>query len=59
VDDEDFHHGDFLKNVHAGIESPPDLEGKRVGTKTYTVTPGVLDRGILSQEFGVDVTRAL
>jgi 4,5-dihydroxyphthalate decarboxylase len=27
-----FHHGDFLKNVHAGIESPRDLAGKRVGT---------------------------
>ena len=31
------------------------LEGKRVGTRTYTVTPGVLDRGILSGEFGVDL----
>jgi 4,5-dihydroxyphthalate decarboxylase len=50
-----FHHGDFLKNVHAGIESPRDLAGKRVGTRTYTVTPGVLDRGILSHEFGVDL----
>jgi 4,5-dihydroxyphthalate decarboxylase len=50
-----FHHGDFLKNVHAGIESPLDLVGKRVGTRTYSVTPGVLDRGILSQEFGVDL----
>jgi 4,5-dihydroxyphthalate decarboxylase len=50
-----FHHGDFLKNVHADIESPLDLVGKRVGTRTYTVTPGVLDRGILSQEFGVDL----
>lgn len=50
-----FHHRDFLKNVHAGIESPLDLAGKRVGTRTYTVTPGVLDRGILSQEFGLDL----
>jgi 4,5-dihydroxyphthalate decarboxylase len=50
-----FHHRDFLANVHAGIRSPADLEGRRVGTRTYTVTPGVLDRGILSREFGVDV----
>lgn len=50
-----FHHGDFLKNVHAGIESPLDLAGKRVGTRTYSVTPGVLDRGILSHEFGLDL----
>ena len=50
-----FHHRDFLKNLHAGIESPLDLAGRRVGTRTYTVTPGVLDRGILSQEFGLDL----
>jgi 4,5-dihydroxyphthalate decarboxylase len=50
-----FWHGAFLKNVNAGIESPKDLEGKKVGTRTYTVTPGVLQRGILTDEFGVDV----
>ena len=51
-----FHHRDFLVNVHAGISSPADLAGKRVGTRTYTVTPGVLDRGILSGEFDVDLS---
>lgn len=51
-----FHHRDFLKNTRAGISSPKDLEGKRVGTRTYTVTPGVLDRGILAAEFGVDLS---
>jgi 4,5-dihydroxyphthalate decarboxylase len=50
-----FHHADFLSNVNAGIGGPKDLEGKRVGSRTYTVTPGVLDRGILSDEFGVDL----
>lgn len=50
-----FHHVDFLVNTHAGISEPKDLEGKRVGTRTYTVTPGVLDRGILADEFGVDL----
>ena len=50
-----FHHGDFLYNVNAGISEPKDFEGKRVGTRTYTVTPGVLDKGILSDEFGVSV----
>jgi 4,5-dihydroxyphthalate decarboxylase len=48
-----FHHRDFLINIQAGIAAPKDLEGKRVGTRTYTVTPGVLDRGILSHEYGV------
>jgi 4,5-dihydroxyphthalate decarboxylase len=50
-----FHHGDFLYNVNAGIKEPKDFEGKRVGSRTYTVTPGVLDKGILSDEFGVDI----
>lgn len=51
-----FHHRDFLKNVNADVASPAGLAGKRVGTRTYTVTPGVYDRGILSHEFGVDLT---
>lgn len=51
-----FHHRDFLVNLHAGIRSPADLAGKRVGTRSYTVTPGVLDRGILSSEFDVDLS---
>jgi 4,5-dihydroxyphthalate decarboxylase len=50
-----FHHSDFIYNVNSGISTPKDLEGKRVGTRTYTVTPGVLDKGILSDEFGVNV----
>lgn len=49
-----FHHGDFIYNVNAGIKEPKDLEGKRIGTRTWTVTPGTLDRGILVDEFGVD-----
>jgi 4,5-dihydroxyphthalate decarboxylase len=50
-----FHHADLLMNIDAGIKAPKDLEGKRVGTRTYTVTPGTLDRGILSDEFGVNL----
>jgi 4,5-dihydroxyphthalate decarboxylase len=50
-----FHHDDFLVNSNTSIQTPKDLEGKRVGTRTYTVTPGTLDRGILSDEFGVDL----
>jgi 4,5-dihydroxyphthalate decarboxylase len=50
-----FHHGDFQVNCRAGINEPKDLEGKRVGARSYTVTPGVLDRGILADEYGVDL----
>jgi 4,5-dihydroxyphthalate decarboxylase len=49
-----FHHGDFIVNTNSGIKTPKDLEGKRIGTRTWTVTPGTLDRGILIDEFGVD-----
>src|SRR5512141_2485197 len=37
-----FHHGAILHNVHAGIRTPRDLEGKPVGVnRGYTVTTGV------------------
>ena len=36
-----FHHGAILVNAKAGIETPKDLEGKRVGVnRGYTVTTG-------------------
>jgi 4,5-dihydroxyphthalate decarboxylase len=50
-----FHHADFQVNSRAGISEPKDLEGKRVGARSYTVTPGVLDRGILADEYDVDL----
>lgn len=37
-----FHHGAILQNINAGIKTPKDLEGKRVGVnRGYTVTTGV------------------
>ncbi len=51
-----FHHGAILINTKAGIQSPKDLEGKRVGVnRGYTVTTGVWARGILAEEYGVDL----
>lgn len=50
-----FNHGDVVCNVEAGIESPRDLAGKRVGVRAYTVTPGVWARGILKHEHGLDL----
>jgi len=53
-----FHHGAILVNTKAGIRSPKDLEGKRVGVnRGYTVTTGVWARGILQQEYGVDLSK--
>lgn len=50
-----FNHGDVTCNVDAGIDSPRDLAGKRVGVRAYTVTPGVWARGILKHEYGLDL----
>ncbi|HEY7299552.1 MAG TPA: ABC transporter substrate-binding protein [Xanthobacteraceae bacterium] len=51
-----FHHGAILVNAKAGIRSPKDLEGKRVGVnRGYTVTTGVWARGVLADEHGVDL----
>src|SRR5579875_1970239 len=53
-----FHHGAILYNTKAGIKSPKDLEGKRVGVnRGYTVTTGVWARGILQSEYGVDLDK--
>ena len=53
-----FHHGAILVNANAGIHSPRDLEGRRVGVnRGYTVTTGVWARGILQDEYGVDLSK--
>ncbi|MHA1107908.1 MAG: ABC transporter substrate-binding protein [Alphaproteobacteria bacterium] len=53
-----FHHGAIAHNVKAGIASPKDLEGKRVGVvRGYTVTTGVWARSILQDEYGVDLSK--
>src|SRR6266699_4679735 len=53
-----FHHGAILVNTKAGIKTPKDLEGKRVGVnRGYTVTTGVWARGVLQDEHGVDLSK--
>jgi 4,5-dihydroxyphthalate decarboxylase len=53
-----FHHGAILVNKNAGINTPKDLEGKRVGVnRGYTVTTGVWARGILQDQYGVDLSK--
>jgi 4,5-dihydroxyphthalate decarboxylase len=53
-----FHHGAIVYNTKAGVRTPKDLEGKRVGVnRGYTVTTGLWARSILQQEYGVDPRR--
>src|SRR5213083_859027 len=51
-----FHHGAILVNTKAGIRTPKDLEGRKVGVnRGYTVTTGVWARSVLQDEHGVDL----
>ena len=52
-----FHHGGLLVRPDAGIKSPRDLEGKRVGVRAYSVTTGVWTRGVLIDEYGLDSSK--
>ncbi|MBM3225768.1 MAG: ABC transporter substrate-binding protein [Candidatus Tectomicrobia bacterium] len=49
-----FEHGSIVYNVKSGIQTPADLHGRRVGLRSYTLTPGVWVRGILQDVYGVD-----
>jgi 4,5-dihydroxyphthalate decarboxylase len=53
-----FHHGAIVTGAADGVDSPKQLEGRRVGvSRGYTVTTGVWARGILQDEYGVDLSR--
>jgi 4,5-dihydroxyphthalate decarboxylase len=52
-----FHHSSIVYNMKSGVQSPKDLEGKKVGVRAYTVTTGVWARGILATEYGVDLDK--
>jgi 4,5-dihydroxyphthalate decarboxylase len=52
-----FHHGAIVCNTNV-VREPKDLEGRKVGVnRGYTVTTGVWARGILADEYGVDLDR--
>lgn len=50
-----YRHGFLFVNAGAGIRRPRDLEGRRVGIRTWQNTAGLWLRGILSDEYGVDL----
>jgi 4,5-dihydroxyphthalate decarboxylase len=50
-----FRHGFITVNRHA-IKTPKDLEGKRIGTPLYTQTAALFIRGLLQDEYGVDLS---
>ena len=52
-----FHNGAVQINPSAGVNSPRDLEGKKVGVRAWTVTTGVWAKDILQNEYGVDLEK--
>ncbi|MGW4906278.1 ABC transporter substrate-binding protein [Streptomyces sp. NPDC004270] len=52
-----FHHGDIQCGADSGIRVPADLEGRRVGVRAYSVSTGVWVRGLLAEEYGVELDK--
>jgi len=52
-----FQHPHIVYNMERGPLSPADLAGRRVGTRSYTVTTSTWLRGILADDYGVDLNR--
>jgi len=52
-----FQHHCIAYNAENRTLAPKDLEGKRVGVRAYTQTTGVWVRGILQNEYGVNLDK--
>lgn len=52
-----FHHGSVLLSVASGVSSPKDLEGRKVGMRSYTQTTPTWVRGYLAEDYGVDLSK--
>jgi len=50
-----FYHAGIICHSQSNIESPEQLAGRKVGVRSYTLTPGVWTRGILQSEYGLDL----
>ncbi len=51
-----FRHGYIFINTRAGVRTPKDLEGRRIGLPLYTQTAAIWARGHLQHQFGVDLS---
>ncbi len=52
-----FRHGFIAIHRKAGIKTPKDLEGKRVGVPLLTMTAAIYINGLLQHEYGVDLRK--
>ena len=51
-----FRHRDIWVSAAAGITEPKELSGKRVGIQSWTNSASVWQRGLLAQDYGVDLS---
>ena len=52
-----FQHAFIVYNAERGPLEPRDLHGRRVGQRSYSVTTATWVRGILADDYGVDLTK--
>lgn len=50
-----FQHSHLVHNVERPVRNPKDLEKKRIGMRSYSVTTATWVRGILADDYGVDL----
>jgi 4,5-dihydroxyphthalate decarboxylase len=51
-----FQHGAMLYNAARGALTPADLPGKRIGVRSWSQTTGAWLRGIVANDYGVDLS---
>jgi len=54
-----FRHSYIYVNKNSGIRTAQDLHGKRVGIQTWFTTTALWARGILADEYGVDLSKII
>jgi 4,5-dihydroxyphthalate decarboxylase len=52
-----FQHNAMLYNTARGTVTPNDLDGKRIGVRSWNQTTGAWLRGILANDYGADFSR--
>ena len=52
-----FQHGQIAYNAERGVLKPGDLHGKTIGVRTYSQTTPTWVRGILQNDYGVDLSK--
>jgi len=53
-----FRHSCFVVSAKSGIKEPKDLVGKRIGNPEWQLTAIVWMKGILQDEYGIDIANA-